>query len=200
MRRRNLTIFFLGALLSFAALADDSETPLTHRFDYREEKFKGEFSFGLEGAQIQSTGSSLTGIGPRIGVDYDLGANFSVNPSASVAMDGNTIIYSGFNGYLRYSILGSLSGDHKVLTFDGKQSVDQSTPRSNRLSVGLGVEQLFLNGTQSVYPAAGFSATSAYSFKMFSSQFEVAARYSQMVANSKSFTGIFIDFSFLLGL
>lgn len=191
----------LGLTFSSRAVCAMDVSFLTRESDLRTDVENGQLAFGLEAAQIEpATGPALVGIGPRFGVDYDLGNGLSVNPAVSLVTSGTGFIYSGVSGFLRYSIFGELSSIRQVLSSNGVAIVTRERERSNRLSVGIGLEQLFLNGSQNVYPAAGISASVAYSMQLYGRRFEVSGRYSMLNANLKNLNAVFIDFSMLLGL
>ena len=199
--RLNFLILFFTMFAISNSFAEETSLFLDRNNDVQTKIKKGELAVGLEVAQIQpAVGAALVGIGPRFGVDYDIGYGFSLNPCVSLVSSGSTFIYSGVGGNFRYTVLGNLATRERVLTSNGVPIVTQLIPTSNRLSVGFGLEQLFLNGSQSIYPAVGLSASLAYSVTLFQKRFEIVGRYSQLTANQRSLPSLFIDFSFLLGI
>lgn len=199
--RPKIFIFLALLLIGRTAICEQSYNFFERNSDLKTKHGKAELAFGVEIAQIQpASGAVLVGLGPRFGVDYDFGNNFSFNPSVALVTTGATFIYSGLNGSIRYTINGSLSTRHQVLTSNGVPIITQTVSSANRLSIGLGIEQLFLNGSQSVYPASGISASVAYATRLLGQRVEINGRLSQLSANQRNLSAIYIDFSFLLGI
>jgi hypothetical protein len=116
-----------------------------------------------------------------------------------VNQDGG-YFYSGLSGFLRYSIIGDLTTVHQVTTYNGSRIAEHSVSKGDRLAVGVGLEQLLINGTQSVYLAVGPSVSISYSFQVLRNRFEIMGRYSPMIANENPLSAVAIDLSFLLDL
>lgn len=187
-----------------APFADAAESTSLHgALTSRSDRASSDLIMGLEFPSLKVGTASLTGGGFRFGYDYALNDHWSVNPNLALVFAASKTqgyLYSGFNGILRYSLFGGARPKQEVLLKDNQPIVSQQVGRESRLFLGLGIEQLFLNGAQQVYPAAGPTAVVGYSFNFMKSWFEVSARLDLLSANSRSVTGGALNLSMLIGL
>lgn len=160
---------------------------------------KSQLTIGLELAKVAIGSQSLSGGGLRFGYEYGISDKWSILPAVSLVFSagGSGYLYSSIEGSFRYSLTGSLKSTQREINNHGTPIISEKEAQTNRFSLSLGFEQLFLNGATTVYPAAGIAAGVAYSFQFLHHWSEVSLRDAQMSAGSKSSSAIFLDFSFL---
>jgi hypothetical protein len=183
------------------AFAADQNSQM--KLSSQQDESNSQFSIGLEAGSLALQGASLSGIGLRLGYEYGLTQNWSIHPDLSLVFSTSGtqgFLYTGFDGFFRYNIFGDFKLSRSTLYDQGNSVVQQSSLRGNRFTVGAGVAQLFLNGAEQVYPAAGVGLEASYSFSAFHHWVETSVRGMELTANSKSFSAIFVNLSFLLGL
>jgi hypothetical protein len=160
---------------------------------------RSSFMVGVEGASLKSGSSSVTGFGPKIGFDYGISERFNVTASVSILSNGSNIVSTGISGLLNYRLFGD-SPKHETVKSNGAVTVEQIVKRNQQFSVGFGFEQLFLNGTSSVYPGVGPSFGANYIFMEKSTPIDVFCRYSMLTANQASLNVVFLGVAVLFSL
>jgi hypothetical protein len=184
-----LTSIPLFAQTSSSADADPSKLTLTYGRDVT----RSQISLGGEVAQLSSATASVVGVGPRVGFTYGLTDNWSFGANLDFAFGATgtpgAFLYSGLNGAIHYSIFGSglLSTKH-IRKSDGTDVITIIPSAKRQLAAMIGLEQLFLNGTTSIYPAVGYLVGGSYTFEYFNREFQVDFRYTSLMANNNPLT------------
>ena len=213
MRARNprplkSAAFFLLLLpLSLActplARAEDRGALIPLKLTARNEGSNSQLSAGLEGSVVSTGGTQVNGLGLRLSYEYAFNDQWSIHPDLSLVFSTSSaqgFSYSGVDGFFRYNFLGSLRSTQSSVWDQGNPIAVESSLRSNRLSLGVGVLQLFLNGAKQVYPAAGLGAEVAYSFSGLGQWVEGSLRGASLTSNNKPVTVLFLGFSVLFNL
>lgn len=159
-----------------------------------------QLSGGLEGSQVTSRGTSVSGVGVRFSYEIAMSDAWSVRPGLSLVTTLSStqgFAYTGVDAFFRYNLRGTLLTSETKITHESRPIFSETATRSNRLSVGAGLSQLFLNGSHEVFPAAGVGLEVAYSFPTLGHWVEASVRGVEMTSNKKSLTGVFIYFSLL---
>lgn len=184
---------------AFAA-GNEPQYPLD--LSLHEQDSNSQFLIGVELTQLSVASTSFSGVGIRLGYEYGLNQNWSILPAVALVTEASGsqgFLYSSVEATVRYSIFGSLYKSKREILRAGVPIVSQTDERQNRLSLSAGLEQLFLNGASSVYPAAGPTIGVAYSFQVFRQWSEVSLRAADMTAGSRSVSAVFVGFSLLFG-
>lgn len=171
-------------------------------FDRSEKRTHEQFILGMQASQVAIASKDLIGAGIRFGYEYGISKNWSILPAVALVFSlGGTqgYLYSSIEGSFRYSLIGSLGQSSSEISFRQRPVVTVDQRRENRLALTAGFEQLFLNGAQTIYPAAGISFGAAYSCPVFQHWVEFALRDSIMSAGTRQATVIFVDISLLFG-
>ncbi len=157
---------------------------------------------GGEFGQLQTPGSSLLGAGLNIAYEFGITDSFAVRPQSSQVMNtsGGTYLYTSLAAFATYAVTGGYIWGETDVTFEGRPMALVTTARKPTLSVGAGIEQIFLSGAQSVYAAPGFAVIGSYSMPIGSRWYSVSARFGQYKANDKSITGILVNVALPIAL
>lgn len=174
------------------------------RAQLRRKPMNSSFLFGSEITQTSSSGGSLAGIGPRVGFEYSITDRVSLSTNITFALQATgkpgAYFYSGFTGSLRYSLFGTNMMDRTEVTDGHTTFLEYSRLKRERLQLVAGIEQLFLNGSNNIFPAIGFTSQAIYSFQMLENDWELDGRMSQLIAGDRPFTlvglGLSMSFSF----
>ncbi|MBX3019920.1 MAG: hypothetical protein KF767_18680 [Bdellovibrionaceae bacterium] len=174
------------------------------RAQIRKKPRNSSFLFGSELTQTSGTTGSLAGIGPRVGFEYAISEKLSLSTNITFALQATgkpgAYFYSGFTGAVRYALSGSNLMDRTEITDGQTTFVEYSRLKRERLQLVAGIEQLFLNGSNNIFPAIGFTAQGVYSFQMLDNDWEFDGRMSQLLAGDRSFMliglGLSMSFSF----
>lgn len=196
-----LFVFSLFSTTSYSATTVVSEEL---RLDYRRAAGKTNFVFGAETMSLASDTSSLMGFGPRFGFEYSFtdAWSFSSNLNFAFQVTGKpgAFFYSGISGNVRYTFIGSSRNQSEsIVTDKGRVVYSLDNAIKNRAALLIGMEQLFLNGTTSIYPAVGVAVGGSYSFSMFNRSFDADLRYSQLTANGNPLSMISVGLNTSMG-
>lgn len=149
-----------------------------------------------EMAQFKLPGGTISGMGGKIEYSRYLTKRISIDPFFAMAFGaqgGVSSTFTGFGGYVNYTLLGDCCASSKSITLEGRSLVNEVKPRTSLLRVGLGFDQVFLNGDKAVYPASGLGAGASYEFPIFGFNLRLAARTSFMTANSQAIQAFFFS-------
>ena len=152
-------------------------TKVIHRFT---------FNFGTEISQLQFRGGSLQGYGFNLGTDFALTDKIALGPAMGMVYDLTQFqgfLYSRFSGYAKYALTGHNYIADSTLSFKGASLMQKTTKPGQRLVLGVGADQLFLNGSKNIYPATGPSAMCGYSFVALGLWLDVSVSYGVLTAN-----------------
>jgi hypothetical protein len=156
---------------------------------YEQEYVRSHFLLGVEGVTIASGKASLLGGGPKVGFEYGLSPRFSMGANMVFALQatgGNVgaYFYSGLSGLLKYSVFGSaIKVTDRVSQMSRAPLYTGKVIAQRRFCVNLGLEQLFLNGTASIYPAVGSTLGATWGGILFGYEVELDARVGKLIAN-----------------
>lgn len=194
----------LGLVLlpAFSPAAEEDSLNMTG-FKMQQEYERSDLLFGTEMSSLSSTNGNLTALGARLGLDYSLDSSWSINPNLALVYEVGgqmTYLYSGVNGMIRYNWFHSNLNPRKELYYNEKPVVLESNSKSSKLVTMFGVEQLFLNGSTNVFPAAGATFGIGYVDSVWGQWTELSLRYSALSANSIPVNVVYLNLSFLLGL
>ena len=195
--RKIITIFLLilSGISATSASADDGKNL---GLEFKQDEINSQFMLGVEMTGLNLGSSSLTGAGIHLAYEYGFNKNWSILPSFALvaALSGSSgYLYSSIDANFRYSLFGSLGTTQRKIIHDGKTIVSQTEERQNRFCLTAGLEQLFLNGTQAVYPASGITFGIAYLFPILNHWTEISIRDGQLTSGSRSVSTIIIDLS-----
>lgn len=198
-------LFFLLVFFPLISTATSTVVSEELRLDYRRAAGKTNFVFGAETMSLASDTSSLMGFGPRFGFEYSFtdAWSFSSNLNFAFQLTGKpgAFFYSGISGNVRYTFIGSSRSQSESLVTDkGRVIYSLDNAVKNRAALLVGMEQLFLNGTTSIYPAVGVAIGGSYSFSMFNRSFDADLRYSQLTANGNPLSMISVGINTSMGL
>jgi hypothetical protein len=183
-------LFVEVILLNQHALADVPGSSAQKKIDffYDQDLIRSHFSIGFESVSLSSARASIMGGGPKVGFEYGLTSRFSLGSNLVFAFQGTgqvgAYFYSGISGILRYTVTGSgievtdrIYQMGKSPIYAGKQVAQR------RFCINLGLEQLFLNGSTSIYPAVGTTAGVTWGGILFGEEIEVDVRIARLIAN-----------------
>lgn len=173
------------------ALAQPNSTNSTEglKLVLREEPIKTTFSMGAEVVGLKTSLSTITGAGSRMGFEHSFNDKFGISANISFTFQATkkpgAYLYSGFNGLVRYSVMGSGVKTQRKILSDETVVYHQRQMTKNNWWAGAGMEQLFLNGADQVYPAVGPMVSTGYTFRAWDYEFGVDLKVSQLIANDK---------------
>ncbi len=185
-----LLSFLIALLISSSAYAEGLEL----KADDDEQKSAVTVSF--ESAQFALPGGSITGMGGKIEYTRYVTPRISIDPFFAMAFGttgGVSSTFTGFGGYVNYTLVGDCCTTKRLVSIEGRSLVSDEKPRTQLLRVGVGFDQVFLNGDKAVYPASGIGAGASYDFSLFGRGLRLAARTSFMTANQQSIQAVFVS-------
>lgn len=155
---------------------------------YDQDIIRSHFSLGFEGVSLSSKKASIIGVGPRAGFEFGLTSKFSLGANMVFSFQGSqnagAYFYSGISGGLKYTFIGSaLKVTDKVYQVGRSPIYSGKVIAQRRVCAHFGLEQLFLNGSSSIYPAVGTTAGVTWGGILFGYEIELDARLSRLVAN-----------------
>jgi hypothetical protein len=158
---------------------------------------RAHFSLGSEVMTLSSPSASIMGLGPRVGFEYGLSDRWSAGANLVFAFQGSgkpgAFFYSGITGMARYAFQGSSVKSTSIIRRkDGSEVYSSNPVAKRRWTALLGIEQLFLNGASSIYPAIGTTAGVGWGFGFWGQEAELDIRYSMLTANDNPITMIAI--------
>lgn len=158
------------------------------RLSYSRETQRSHFTIGSEFVNLSSSTTSMLGVGPRAGFEYGLTDRLSMGSNVAFAFQASgkqgAFFYSSVNGTLRYAFRGSAMKFTSIVSKKDGEAVYVSKPFTQRRVTGLiGMDQLFLNGSTSIYPAVGATIGASYGFGLLNREAELEVRYSALTAN-----------------
>lgn len=195
MKLRNLLALIL-CFVSAQAFAVDVLTQTVETRNY--------LSAGMEMAQFSlDNGGKISGTTIHIDFTHYFNNKFGMEVSLSSAINASAATASSFTtigGYGYYTVFGDCCSLNKIVTMDGIPILIESTNKRNSLKVGAGIDQVFLNGSKSVYSISGLGLGLQYDFKLFNRLFKASGRYSMMSSNNMDITGMFFGLQMTFGL
>ncbi|MGZ3805208.1 MAG: hypothetical protein ACXVB4_13415 [Pseudobdellovibrionaceae bacterium] len=155
---------------------------------YSLENQRAHFSLGSEMVNLSSSTASVMGIGPRAGFEYGLSDRWSIGSGVAFSFQANgkpgAFFFSSVSGTMQYALRGSSIKSTGIIAKKNGETVFVSKPSTQRrMTLLFGMDQLFLNGAASIYPAVGATAGASYGFGFLNREAELEVRYSALVAN-----------------
>lgn len=165
-------------------------------------KRPGSFFGGVEFASLQTSLQSLSGYGLHFGYQYILTNHWAVDGSlaqiyGSGAGAGVSALYSALNATVRYAVASEFPQASTQIYFRGKKAFEESPDNYRTFAVGLQMNQLFLNGTNSVFNATGIAAVLSYDARLLGYRMRPELRYGMLSANDADMTAIFANVLFV---
>lgn len=155
---------------------------------------------GTEISSLQTKSSTLTGYGARLGLNYSftekIGVGFYLGQVYGNGELGFSSLYTNLTASGHYAIQGSLIDTSKTVYVGYRKMVVRHAAKAPVWDVSFGAEQMLLNGTAQVFPATGFAIGTGKDFKIWDHWWKLSGRFSQLVSQSTTVTGIFINVSF----
>lgn len=153
-------------------------------------------AFSLDYGRFTLPEGSIVGYGGQLDFTHFFSSSISVDAyfSSALGNDGGiSSTFTGFGGYINYLVLGQCCSARHTVSVAGFPTVTETEKLGNLLQLGVGVDQYFLNGTQSVYPASGLGIQASYDFNLIGKRLRVAGRDSFMTANKVKVQGLFFS-------
>lgn len=195
MKLRNLLAFIL-VFVSAQAFATDVLTQTVETRNY--------LSAGMEYASFTlENGGKVAGTSIHVDFTHYFNNKYGIEISLASAFNASSTTASSFTtigGYAYYTLFGDCCSLNKIVTLDGAPILIESTNKRNSLKAGLGIDQVFLNGSKSVYSISGLGLGVQYDFKMFNRLFKASGKYSMMSSNEMDVTGLFFSLQMTFGL
>ena len=195
LRPLSLLCFSLCVSASCSSAAE-STVPERLQLSVHDEVRKSTLSVGLEYASLQ-TSVPLSGYGLTLGFSYALSRNWELGAMLSQIFDskGFSYLYTGLGASVKYSVFGSfLSGSHEVSSLLGPV-VKETQTQEKIVAIGIGAEQLLINGSTQVYPASGITVQASYHFPVFAKWWVLGVRAGSFSAAQKTFSALFLNLS-----
>jgi hypothetical protein len=191
--------YILAALISFSANAFARSE--VSSLQVVKNPRSGSFYAGLEFAMLQTSLESLTGYGLQVGYRHVLTSRWALDASlAQIYGSGSSsalaALYSGLTASVRYAPLAEFAQERSEVLFEGRRIFGETSENNRTLAVGLQMNQLFLNGSSSVYNATGLGAVVSYDTRMLGYRVRPEARYGLLSAGNADMTAIFANFLF----
>ncbi|MGZ5279535.1 MAG: hypothetical protein ACXWC9_06315 [Pseudobdellovibrionaceae bacterium] len=157
---------------------------------------RSEFGIGAEVSQLQFANTALTGYGFHFYYQFAYSPKWAIRPQLAQALgSGNTYLYTSMAGFISYAVTGSYEWGHQDIEMNGKSIASLYVPRASVWSVGAGLEQIFLNGAQSIYAAPGMAFFTSYSWQWGQRHFTTGIRYGTYKNNNNEIKGTIFNVS-----
>lgn len=157
---------------------------------------KNDLIISGEFASLQSSSSSLTGVGAKVAFQVALTPRWALVPHAAQVMNTageGDYLFTSLGGSISYALTGSFWHGSSEVFMKGRAISKISMPRTKMWTVGAGAEQLFLNGSQSVYPAPGMAAFVGYTNRIGERWYTFSVRAGQYTSNNTPITGAMLN-------
>ena len=190
---KKLRLIFIMMSLSFVANLHASENQL----QYEKKEVPNSLSIGLEYSSLSAT-TRLSGFGIQLNWQRNLSNSFALDFGLMQVFnfsDGFNYLYTGIGVFTKYAVLGEFSNQSAALYHAGHSLVTEYPEKGDILAIGVGPEQLILNGTSSIFPVTGLSFLLQYQTRFFDLPLSSTLRYSTMSGNNLQITGIFFTLS-----
>ena len=178
--------------LSFSAYADPS-------IQVEEQIERVRILLGVEGSQSSSTLSSMTAVGPHAHISYGLADKHAAGLAITQTYetDSMSALYFDVAGFYEYAVRGSYLSKTYKLKQDSKEISREQSPQKSITSLGIGLDQMFLNGKNNIYSGTGVTFKAAHDFRLSSIPLNVGLRYSALTVKGESFSVFSFTLSYL---
>ena len=139
-----------------------------------------------EFSQLAVEGESITGSGLKLGFDFLLSNYISTKFLLATTLDPNNgfqTVYTALGLYGSYNLFDASNYTRK-LQLNGKSVFVEKHQASQKLSIGVGFEQVFLNGSRGVYSASGPGIGITYQREIFGWPTVLGVRKTMLKSNS----------------
>lgn len=199
-----ISFFLLLSVGSTLGFAQELGEPKELELSYEKELRRAHFFLGGEFVNLTSDTGGIMGLGPRGGFEYGLTERFSLGSNITFTFQATgksgAFFYSGITGFARYSFSGSMvRSSHVITKKDGSNIYSTRPAAQSRKSLIFGIDQLFLNGLATIYPAVGPTFGGSWGFIFGGQETEFDLRYSMLMANDNPITMLSLGFSVNLG-
>ena len=167
-------LLFHGSLLMAQA---------TEKFRFENTITKNFIKVGPEVSMLSSPTSSLQGMGFNLKLLHAFRSKwaFAIGLSQSYSVENpGSVLFSSFTGQIQYAVFGQLQGANQTIYYENSPMVKVSQGHQNNFNVGASVEQLFLNASDSIVPATGFSLFANYSTQLWGFNIEPEIGFGQL--------------------
>ena len=185
-------IIFLLSLTSTAADLD---------FQTQQTDIRSFIALGLDNSTFDVNGAQIKGFGGKIDFSHYLSDKVNLQVFISSAINQQNSVassFTGFGGYLFYSVLGSCCKSKKLTSVSGAPVISENRPQENTLNVGAGIDQYMLYGTSSVYPASGLGFSGNYIFNALNLRWKIEGRFSNLSIGSTIVKGTSFGFGVVI--
>lgn len=157
-------------------------------------------AFSAETASIQVKDGSLQGNGVRVEFSHAVTPKWVLETFLSTALSGTSSSFTGFGGYVTYSLFSSCCQQDRKILVDNTTVIDEYRGQNHVFQVGAGLNQYFLNGSAGVYSSSGPGVELNYLFHWSKWQFKASARMAQMTISQSAAQGTFLTFGLVFPL
>ncbi|NUN05216.1 MAG: hypothetical protein HUU57_05595 [Bdellovibrio sp.] len=176
------------SLKVFAALAIlvSSPTAWALSIDSSLKEVNTSATVSTEFSQLAVEGESISGSGLKLGFDFLLTNHISTEFLLATTLDPNNgfqTSYTALGLYGSYNLLDASRYTRKI-QLNGKNIFIERHEAPQKLSVGLGFEQVLLNGSRGVYSASGPGLSITYQRELFGWNTVFAVRKAMLKSNT----------------
>lgn len=132
-----------------------------NNFSVQTNQINSNFYIGLETSQFTLPTGKLNGMGMGVGYEYYINQKFSADISFGQVFGskGSSSIFQSLCAAIHtgvsYSLFGYLGSSVELIQYSGNTVVRNMRSREFNIRLGIGMDQFWFNGTESVYPASG---------------------------------------------
>lgn len=202
MKTKLLEVLLLLVIAVPSAFCEELQSGLD--LNLRTRKNNTQFTLGTQYSNFQMLSRGLGGYGIQLGFEYALLPSWSIQANLSQGFDASGgafhYLFTDVNAFVYFALLGDFIPQDQEILYHDQGIVKTNTVRGKTVSIGMGAEQMLLNGASQVYPATGISLALRYHFPMFNQWFVASVRDGMFSLNRQSFNGLFLGISVLLDL
>lgn len=169
-----------------------------------EEKLTGnQLSLGYSNSVFMAERGTIQGGGVSLDYTHYFISKFSTEFFFTSALDFNKKInsrFTGFGGNIYYSLHGQCFETKNNIYVNEMLAVSEITNQTNCFRAGMGLQQYFLNGTNSSYSGIGIGVNAAYHFNFFDYYFKLSSSYSIITSGKVKLNHINIGLSYIISL
>lgn len=183
----------LKELTLFASL---SLSLCAHAYDVRTVVNENKSSLAVSGEMSQFTldEGSISGTGVKVDFSHGFTKDIALELYLSTAIGGGSSVsasFTGLGGYALYNLLGTCCQENRTISVDGTTVVKETMAQKHLLQVGIGLDQILLNGSKGVYSTSGLGIGGNYQFNVWDFKVKISARMAQMTANKEKVQATF---------
>lgn len=187
------------ALVVLLTLGSQAANATTLGLRTKEKETKNKFFIGAEGAMLQASTGSLVGYGFRLAFEHAFNPNFALDLSMGQAFgNGGSLVsalYTSFAGTVVYSVIGNIQEVSRQVYMNDQLTYTETAHKKSIFTVGLGMEQMLLNGDSGIYPATGLAAQGNYYFSWGDNPLKAQIKVGSLSAQGQSVLAFFGNLS-----